>query len=202
MGRPFAFPRPRVPQRKRQAILFAVLLSILAALQQWRPELFHVGSHSRRPPESGRIERVVDGDTLILARSHERVRLIGANTPETVKPDWPVEPWGPEASEFTKRFVAAGEVRLEFDGPQRDKYSRLLAYVWVGERMLNEELIRAGLARAELNYPYSDAMKARFRRAQAEARAARRGIWSDSRSSEKPSTDSRRSNRHYSSHSK
>ena len=72
-----------------------------------------------------------------------------------------------------------GEVRLEFDGPTRDKHGRVLAHVWVGERLLEEELIRAGLARAELGYRYSAAMKDRFRRAEAEARQARRGIWSD-----------------------
>jgi micrococcal nuclease len=108
----------------------------------------------------------------------EHVRLIGANTPETVKPRWPVEPWGPEASAFTKRFVAGGDVRLELDAELHDRYGRILAYVWVGDRMLNEELIRAGLARAELQYRYSAAMKVRFRHAEAEAKAARRGIWS------------------------
>ena len=153
-----------------------VPLLALAALHQWRPELFQ--PTASQPLESGtcRVDRVVDGDTLVVGG--EKVRLIGANTPETVKRDWPIEPWGPEATAFTKDFVAGGAVRLEFDGPRRDKYERLLAYVWVGDRMLNEELIRAGLARAELQYRYSAAMKARFRRAEAEARAARRGIWS------------------------
>jgi micrococcal nuclease len=123
---------------------------------------------------------VVDGDTFILTGStKEHVRLIGANTPETVKQNWPVEPWGPEASAFTKKFLAGGAVRLEFDGPRRDKYGRMLAYVWVGDRMLNEELIRQGLARAEMQYAYSAAMKARFRKAEGEAKAARRGIWSE-----------------------
>jgi micrococcal nuclease len=121
---------------------------------------------------------VVDGDTFVLAGSKEHVRLIGANTPETVKRNWPVEPWGPEASAFTKEFLSGGEVRLQFDGPRRDKYGRMLALVWVGDRMLNEELIRAGLARAEMNYPYSADMKARFRRAEAEAKTSHRGLWS------------------------
>ena len=103
--------------------------------------------------------------------------MIGANAPETVKPNWPVEPWGPEASQFTKDFLAGGVVRLEFDGQRRDKYGRTLAYVWVGNRMLNEELIRAGLAHAEMQYHYSQAMKSRFRRGEAEARAAHRGLW-------------------------
>ena len=113
---------------------------------------------------------VVDGDTLLL-RDGTRIRLMGVDTPETVKPDTPVEPWGPEASEFTRDFVAGGPVRLEFDRERTDRFGRHLAYVWVGNRMLNEELLRAGLARWEPGYHYSQAMKTRFRRAQREAPA-------------------------------
>jgi micrococcal nuclease len=123
------------------------------------------------------VERVVDGDTILLA-NRARVRLIGVNAPESVKPDHPVEPWGPEASQFTHRFLAGGLVRLEFDQERLDQYGRWLAYVWVGDRLLNEELVRAGLARVEFQYSYRSAMKTRFRHAQDEARAAHRGIWS------------------------
>jgi micrococcal nuclease len=178
MRRGRRLPSLRLPRRPWQALLLVVFLLALAALQQWRPELFQ--RPAPRVLESGayRVARVVDGDTLVLADPAERVRLIGADTPETVKPNWPVEPWGPEASAFTRKFLSGGEVRLEFDDEPRDKYGRILAYVWVGDRMLNEELIRAGLARAELQYHYSAAHKARFRRAEAAARTARRGIWS------------------------
>lgn len=170
----------RLPRRWWQTVPVLVALVLVGALQQWRPELFR---RTAEPPVAESIasdvERVVDGDTFILAGSEERVRLIGANTPETVKRDWPVEPWGPEASAFTKQFLAQRKVRLEFDGPRRDKYGRTLAFVWVGDRMLNEELIRAGLARAELQYPFSEEKKELLRRAEEEARANRRGIWSD-----------------------
>ncbi len=120
---------------------------------------------------------VVDGDTLRLVDGRY-VRLIGADTPETVMPNHPVERWGPEATEFTKRFVASGRVRLERDGPRKDKYGRQLAHIWVGDQMLSEELIRAGLAEAKTKYSYSKAVKARLTRAEDEAKAARRGIWS------------------------
>lgn len=123
-----------------------------------------------------RVERVVDGDTLILSGG-VTVRLIGADTPETVKPNHPVEPFGPEATRFTQQFVSGGEVRIEFDGDRRDRYGRALALVSVGDRMLNEELLRAGLARARTNYNYSQATKARFLLAEGEARQARRGLW-------------------------
>ena len=179
MSRSYRFRPIRLRRRSWQAMLLAVLLALIGAWRHWCPDSPPSASSGDLDATAHRVVRVVDGDTLIvmLAGEKERVRLIGANTPETVKPDWPVEPWGPEASQFTKKFLAGGAVRLEFDGPRRDKYGRTLAYVWVGDRMLNEELIRAGLAHAEMQYHYSEAMKSRFRRAEAEARAAHRGIW-------------------------
>lgn len=120
-----------------------------------------------------RVVRVVDGDTIIVAP-----HVIGVNTPETVKPDYPVEPFGPEASRFTHEFLAGGAARLSFDRERRDRFDRHLAYVWVGNRMLNEELIRAGLGRFEPQYHYSDDMKHRFRQAQTQARKEHLGIWS------------------------
>jgi micrococcal nuclease len=165
--------RVRLPSNRRQAVFWVVALAVLVLLYRWyaRPETLAPGVYQ--------VDRVVDGDTLVLSNQH-RVRLIGADTPETVKPGHPVEPYGADAAEFTRRFVAGGLVRLEFDGPRRDKYGRLLAHVWVGDRMLEEELIRAGLARAETGYSYSSGMKSRFLEAQSQAQAAGRGIWSRS----------------------
>lgn len=132
------------------------------------------------PPGQYRVERVVDGDTLLI-EGRRRVRLQGVNSPETVRPDWPVEPWGPEASDFTKRFVeeSGDRLRLEVDGEGVDQHGRYLAFAWNGERMLNEELVRAGLARATLGYDFSPRKKERLRKAQQEAKRARRGIWSE-----------------------
>jgi micrococcal nuclease len=135
-----------------------------------------VGRPESLDEASYRVRRAIDGDTLLLA-NHARVRLIGVDAPETVKPDTPVERWGPEAAEFTRRFVSGGEVRLQFDRERLDRFDRFLAYVWVGDRMLNEELLRAGLARFEKHFRYSQAMKQRFERAEEEARIERRGIW-------------------------
>jgi micrococcal nuclease len=129
------------------------------------------------PPGSYRVERVVDGDTIIV-EPHAIIRLIGVDTPETVKPEHPVEPFGPEATHFTRQFLSGGTARLEFDHERHDRFGRSLAYVWSGERMLNEELLRAGLARFEKHFDYSPANKRRFRQAEQEARAARIGIWS------------------------
>jgi micrococcal nuclease len=170
--------RFRPPRRSNYYWLIAVI--VIALLRWWagpiagpRPPL---PEHSLEPGEH-RIERVVDGDTLLI-EPHERLRLIGVNAPETVKPDWPIEPWGPEASAFTKQFVSGGRVRLEFDDERFDEYGRYLAYVWVGDQMLNEALVRAGLARFERGFHYSAEMKRRFRKAEDDAKRKHLGIWS------------------------
>lgn len=163
--------------RRWQTAALALLLSALLICWRWPqpfrpsgPQTLHEGTH--------RLERVIDGDTLLLANG-ARVRLIGVDTPETVRPNHPPQPWGLEAARLTRRLVSGGEVRLEFDGPRKDRYGRFLAHVWVGNRMLAEELVRAGLATAETRYDYAYDVKVRLLEAQAEARAARLGIWSD-----------------------
>lgn len=169
-------PRRRVSLPGRRGFLVVLILAVGIALRWW------LGESEPPAPESlaekaYQVQRVVDGDTLLLA-NHARVRLIGVDTPETVKPNHPVEAWGKEAAEFTRQFVADGLVHLQFDRERSDRHGRFLAYVWVGDRMLNEELIRAGLARAEPQYRYARSMKERFRRAEQEAKAAGLGIWS------------------------
>lgn len=127
------------------------------------------------------VERCVDGDTLILANaSRTRIRLIGVDTPETVKPNTPVQPFGPEATQFTRDAVSqnGNKVRITFDGTQIDRYDRTLAMVWLGDRLLNEQLIREGLGRAQLQYKYSREMKDRFQSAENLAKREKRGIWS------------------------
>ena len=169
-------PVPRFRGRGRRGYW---LIAVIAALAAYRavqhagepavPEALAEGEHQ--------VLRVVDGDTLLLT-SNARVRLIGVNTPETVRPDHPVEAWGPEASRFTQEFISRGPVRLTFDQERKDRFNRFLAYVWVDDRLLNEELVRAGLARAELQFHYSSSMKKRFREAQQAAQRERVGLWS------------------------
>jgi micrococcal nuclease len=170
---------PRPYWRRYRARWYWAAIAALLVLQWFLnppgaagPEALGEGIHS--------VRRVVDGDTLLL-ESGARVRLQGIDTPETVKEDHPVEPWGPEASEFTKAFIdrAGGRVRLSFSQERVDDYGRFLAFVWHGDEMLNEALVRAGLARARLDYRYSGTMKRRLQQAQDEAHRAGRGIWSD-----------------------
>ncbi|MGI6401163.1 MAG: thermonuclease family protein [Thermoguttaceae bacterium] len=128
------------------------------------------------------VERCVDGDTIIVHSSvgRERVRFIGCDTPETVKPNHPVEPFGPEASAYTKeRIAAAGNVvHLVSDGDKQDRYGRRLAIVYLGndEISLNEDLVRRGLARATLQYNFSRAFKDRLYVAEETAKSERLGI--------------------------
>jgi micrococcal nuclease len=158
------------------------LLLVCLALLIWRA----TSTGDRAPPpaslEEGihRVRRAVDGDTLLL-ESGARVRLQGIDTPETVLENSPVEPWGPEASAFTKAFIANANqnVRLTFSLERKDRHERFLAFVWHGDMMLNEELVRAGLAHARLDYRYAATMKRRLAAAETEARRAKRGIWSD-----------------------
>ncbi len=191
--------RRRWPRRRARSLLVVVVLALLALLRWWqdqrpgepglpgeRPSATRPaelptspGSAEDLPPGEYRVARVVDGDTLLL-ENQARVRLLGVDTPETVRPDSPVEPWGPEAAAFTRSFLGKQAVRLEFDRERVDDYGRYLAYVWIGDRMLNEELLRAGLGRALLRHPYAESRKRAFRRAQQEAQSAERGIWSDS----------------------
>ena len=89
---------------------------------------------------------MVDGDTLVANNSqHEqiKVRLIGVDTPETVKPNTPVQPYGKEASDFSKEHLTDKDVFLEYDKEKEDRYGRTLAYVWLDkETMFNELLVK------------------------------------------------------------
>jgi len=122
-----------------------------------------------------RVKRVIDGDTILLANG-ERVRLIGVNTPETKHPQKPVERFGKEASLFTKRMVEGKEVRLEFDWQKRDKFGRLLAYVYLMDgTFLNAEIIKQGYGFAYTKYPFKYLEE--FRQYEREARESKRGLW-------------------------
>lgn len=127
---------------------------------------------------SALVLRAVDGDTLEvdLGDDVEDVRLIGIDTPETVKPGTPVQCFGPRASAFTHRLLDGRRVRLVFGVERRDAYGRLLAYVHLGRRLVNAILVRRGLART-LTIPPNDRLAPRFRRLELGAARAGRGLW-------------------------
>lgn len=181
----------KVGRDPRFRIVALVVIVVLALLGKWLEPYLPASNDDQRNRSTApgevvdegvqEVLRVVDGDTLLLKKNRRRVRLQGIDTPETVKENTPVQKWGPEASAYTKQFVAEadGKLRFTIDGEREDQYGRALRFVWNGDRLLNEELIANGLARAKLAYDYSQEMKDRFRRAQDQARRQRLGIWSD-----------------------
>ena len=160
--------------------LGSFLLLVLALLVVERP-----WEHLRldgEPPRSASafVIRAVDGDT-VEARVEGRVedvRYIGVDTPETVKPGTPVQCFGPRAHRFNARLVTERRVRLDFDAERRDVYGRLLAYVHLGDRFVNAELVRRGLART-LTIPPNDRFAGRFAGLEQAAARAGRGLWGD-----------------------
>jgi micrococcal nuclease len=133
------------------------------------------------------VTEVVDGDTAYVRLEggrQERVRLIGVDTPESTTQ---IEPYGREAATYTARRLSGRTVYLELDVDERDKYGRLLAYLWlsppqsaseaeVRARMFNAELLLAGLAQVMTvppNVKYADL----FVKLQREAREAGKGLW-------------------------
>lgn len=127
---------------------------------------------------------VIDGDTLEvqIGTQTERVRLIGIDTPETRHPTRGVECFGREATRRTTEFAAGAQVQLEADPSQddRDRYRRLLRFVWLPDgQLLNEQLVAEGFA-FEYTYDAAYAYQARFRAAQQTARTEGRGLWSAS----------------------
>jgi len=124
------------------------------------------------------VTRVVDGDTIEarFGGRTEDVRYIGVDTPETVKPDTPVQCFGPRASAFNHRLVEGRRVRLVFGAERRDVYGRLLAYVYLGPRFVNAMLVRRGLART-LTIPPNDRFASFFRRLALGAARRGRGLW-------------------------
>ena len=185
------FRRPEMHPRRRFLFLchrLALLVSLglfLAASPA------STGTAALAPPaERVLVTDVVDGDTIkvLRGRQSETVRLIGVDTPETGRPDTPVQFHGPEAALFTRRALTGKRVRLEFEPPDRpgggtDKYHRTLAYVFTDEgRNFNLELVRLGHGRSYTKYPFR--YQREFVKAEQEARETDLGLWNKAKRDE------------------
>jgi micrococcal nuclease len=139
------------------------------------------GRHKSAAAVEGRVARVVDGDTIdvIAGGARVRVRYIGVDTPETRHPAKAVQCYGQAASAFNERLVGGQRVRLVRDVEERDRYGRLLAYVYRARDGLfvNAELARLGYAQPLAIGPDTRYAR-RFARLAREARHAGRGLWS------------------------
>jgi micrococcal nuclease len=161
------------------------LLTILLTVAVLCTLLTTRGPFARHPTDQssvvGRVVKVVDGDTIDvrLGDTTERVRYIGVDTPETKDPRKPVQCFGQRASDFNTRLVDGADVRLVRDVEQRDRYGRLLAYVYRArdDLFVNAELARLGYARPLTIAPdvrYAN----RFTALADGARERGRGLWS------------------------
>jgi micrococcal nuclease len=142
--------------------------------------------------ETATVTRVVDGDTIVVRLTgrvdgpgagaagigqEHRVRLIGIDTPESVKPNSPVECFGREASAAAKALLEGETVRLVKDVEETDRFDRLLRYVYFGDEMANARLVANGYAHA-YTYPPNVRHADLFVQLEREAREGDRGLWS------------------------
>lgn len=130
------------------------------------------------------VTQIIDGDTIIVTRdgTEEKVRFLGIDTPEVDETRGPVECFGKEASIKTTSLLAGESVSLETDPTQaqRDKYGRLLAYVYTADgALVNKILVEGGYAR-EYTYDKPYTYQADFQAAEKTARAKESGLWSSS----------------------
>jgi micrococcal nuclease len=165
----------RTRQMRRTLLCIAVLATAC------RPDSAPVSSTPTARDPNATMSRVVDGDTIDVTISghSERVRLIGIDTPETKKPNTPVQCYGPEATSFTKSLLAEGTpLHLERDVVARDDFGRLLAYVYLAAdgTFVNMQIIRMGFARPLTIAPNS-AHADEFVEAARVAEADNIGLW-------------------------
>lgn len=168
-------------------ILAVVAIVVLLTDQADRDSVPGAGSGDGARPKqiAGEVSRVIDGDTIEVELDErigggpalEDVRYIGIDTPESVKPGTPVQCYGNEASEFNGELVEGRRVLLRFDRELRDRFGRLLAYVYVGETFVNAELLRLGYART-LEIEPNTSNAGRFASLEADAGEAGLGLWS------------------------
>ena len=166
---------------------------------------YHKGPNALEPLEirrntvyKAKVERVIDGDTMIVSflfddgskYLKERVRFLGVDTPETVHPNKPVQYYGKEASNFTKKSLEGKTVWLQTDVAAKDRYDRMLAYVWLREpkakdlddesairkHMFNAKLLADGYAQLMTIQPNSRYANI-FVHIQREARQEKKGLW-------------------------
>lgn len=123
-----------------------------------------------------KVKRVIDGDTFIL-QNGQKVRLIGVDSPETVSPKKSIECFGKQSSTQLKLLIEGQEVYLERDISDKDKYGRLLRYVWIDDRFVNNILVQGGFARSYAYKP-DTRYQSLFNASQLLAKASGRGIWS------------------------
>ena len=126
------------------------------------------------------VIRIIDGDTVEILYEDQitSVQLVGVNAPETTaNPNQPPEPYGEQATAFLQEFLLDKSIYLRFDISKRDKYNRLLGYVYRASDgiFVNLEIIREGYGRVDTRYPFKH--EEMFMSYESHAKAARKGLW-------------------------
>ena len=185
-------------QKKTWIILSALVLVLLLIIIHWSGWLKPVDQavFIRYEPGSYAVKAFRDGDTIVVNMGgvEETVRFIGVDTPETHKPDAPVQCYGQEASDYTKKRIGSSRVRLVADKltTNRDRYNRLLRYIVLEDgTYLNYELIQKGYAFA-YDFPFANSRK--YNDAEAIAEKAKVGLWKQCAPSQDPITGQWHSN--------
>lgn len=133
--------------------------------------------------EPATLIKAIDGDTVKLMYKGKPMtfRLLLIDTPETKHPKKGVEKYGPEASAFTKKMVEnAKKIEVEFDkGQKTDKYGRGLAYIYADGKMVNQALVRQGLAKVAYVYKPNNTHEQLLRKSEAQAKKEHLNIWSE-----------------------
>ncbi|HCT6297234.1 TPA: thermonuclease family protein [Staphylococcus aureus] len=147
------------------------------------PTVYSATSTKKLHKEPATLIKAIDGDTVKLMYKGQPMtfRLLLVDTPETKHPKKGVEKYGPEASAFTKKMVEnAKKIEVEFDKGQRtDKYGRGLAYIYADGKMVNEALVRQGLAKVAYVYKPNNTHEQLLRKSEAQAKKEKLNIWSE-----------------------
>lgn len=148
-------------------LLALKLSSVRLPVQQNQPGLY-------------RVSHFIDGDTITVDMNgaDETIRMIGVDTPETHRPETPVQCYGPQAADYTKNLIGTSKVRLAADplNTNRDRYGRLLRYVYLPDGTLVEaSLIKNGYAFAYTSFPFQK--RDEFTNYETSAKNANLGLW-------------------------
>jgi len=165
--------------RKKSFPYLIILVLVLVSIQMY-------AYFSNKTVKEGFIvSRIIDGDTIEVTHGSEKltIRYIGINTPETVKPNSPIECFGKQASAYNKEILQGQEVTLESDIQDKDRYGRLLRYIYFkdkgnGSVMVNKKLVEEGYAYAS-SYPPNVKYQDEFKEAERKARGNKKGLWGE-----------------------
>lgn len=159
-------------------VVFLALVGIATALA-YRLGQANIKLNSPTPGYYS-VSRFVDGDTIDVNMDGktETVRFIGIDTPETHKPNTPVQCFGPEAANKTKNIIGSQKVRLQADSldTNRDRYGRLLRYVYLADgTLVDKVLIEQGYGFAYTQFPFEKSEE--FKSAEEYAKTTKKGLW-------------------------